>query len=111
MTTRPRRQCAKCPWRTSTNPFEIPDGYDVKMHASLTSTIAKPGDFRPTGTLRMMACHESYRTKERPCVGWLVNQLGPGNNIPLRLAVMTGAINGNVRTVGPQHERFEDTLP
>jgi hypothetical protein len=44
-------------------------------------------------------------------VGWLAHQLGPGNNIALRLAVMAGRIDGNVETVGPQHERFEDTLP
>ena len=25
----PRRQCAKCPWKKSTDPHTIPDGYDV----------------------------------------------------------------------------------
>lgn len=44
-------------------------------------------------------------------MGWLVQQLGPGNNIVLRMAVMSESINGNVETVGEQHESFNDTLP
>ncbi len=66
---------------------------------------------RRSGGLRIMACHETPPGKELPCVGWLANQLGPGNNLALRLAVMTGRVDGNVQTVGEQHERFEDTLP
>lgn len=58
-----------------------------------------------------MACHETKLGGELPCVGWLVHQLGPGNNIGLRLAVIHGRVDGNVQTVGPQHETFEDTLP
>jgi len=41
----------------------------------------------------------------------LVNQIGDGGNLPLRLAVILGRIDANVETVGPQHETFEDTLP
>jgi uncharacterized protein (DUF2342 family) len=66
---------------------------------------------RPDRVIQMMACHETPHGKERPCVGWLVHQLGPGNNIALRMRVAFGHIDGNVRTVGPQHENFEDTLP
>jgi hypothetical protein len=33
------------------------------------------------------------------------------NNIGLRIKVATGRIDGNVRTVGPQHRTFEQTLP
>jgi uncharacterized protein DUF6283 len=104
MKTKPRRQCAKCPWKVSTDPHNIPNGY------RLACTIAKPGDLR-VGGLRVMACHEAPVGRELPCVGWLHNQLGPGNNIALRLAALSGRINANVQTVGPQHERFEDTLP
>ena len=59
----------------------------------------------------MMACHETARGRELPCAGWLHNQLGVGNNIALRIMVFKGQIDGNVEVVGPQHERFEDTLP
>ena len=58
-----------------------------------------------------MACHESPIGCEVPCIGWLVNQLGPGQNLALRFAVHEERIDANVVMVGPQHERFEDTLP
>jgi uncharacterized protein DUF6283 len=108
--SKPRKQCKKCPWKTSTNPHDIPNGYDEAKHCALRSTIAEPGTLR-SGGMGVMACHETTVGKERPCVGWLANQLGPGNNLALRMAVMLGRIDGNVQTVGPQHERFEDTLP
>lgn len=110
MTKKPRRQCKKCPWKVATDPHDIPDGYDEGKHCALKSTIAEPGMLRHGG-LSIMACHETPVGKEAPCVGWLVHQLGPGNNLPLRLAVMVGRIDGNVQAIGEQHERFEDTLP
>lgn len=109
--SKPRRQCAKCPWKKSTDPRDIPGGYSQDLHAGLASTIAEPGSLRPAGSMRMMACHETNVGAELPCVGWLANQIGPGNNLALRLRVMVGEVDGDVETVGEQHERFEDTLP
>jgi len=109
--SKPRKQCAKCPWKTSTNPHDIPNGYDQDKHRALSATIAAPGEFRFGAVMAVMACHQTPVGKELPCVGWLVHQLGPGNNLALRLAVFGNLIDANVRTVGPQHERFEDTLP
>lgn len=106
----PRKQCAKCPWKVGSNPHEIPNGYGEDKHRALSATIAEPGALRPDG-LRIMACHDTPVGAELPCVGWMAHQLGPGNNIALRVSVAFGRIDGNVRTVGPQHERFEDTLP
>jgi hypothetical protein len=106
-----RRQCPKCPWKKGARPREIPNGYCEAKHRRLARTIASPGRLDLGAALRVMACHESHVGRERVCVGWLVNQLGPGNNIALRLAVMSGRIDADVETVGPQHERFEDTLP
>lgn len=100
-----RRQCAKCPWKVSTDPHDIPNGYCEKKHAALESTIVEG---LRAGPLRIMACHETH---DLPCVGWLVNQLGPGNNIALRLAVVHGRIDADVETIGEQHETFEETLP
>jgi len=109
---KPRKQCAKCPWKVSTNPHNIPNGYCVVKHEALSDTIAEPGALPSNfSSMRIMACHESVKGFDLPCVGWLVQQLGPGNNILLRLAVVHGRIDANVETVGPQHERFEDTLP
>lgn len=57
----------------------------------------------------MMACHYSAADAERPCAGWLSHQIGPGNNIGARLAVMTGRYLPP-KVSGKQYEQFEDTL-
>lgn len=101
-------QCAKCPWKKSTNPHEIPNGYSVKRHCDLKKTIATPGSLELNNNV--MACHHSKPGKEIHCIGYLMNQLGPGNNIFLRLRMLDYDFKG-VKTVGPQHECFEDTLP
>lgn len=110
--TSPRRQCAKCPRKRSTNPDEIPGGYSRKRHAALKCTIAEPGTARGMidGGLQMMACHETPVGREQPCVGWLANQLGSGNNLALRLRVLTGRVDGNVELDGEQHETLEQTM-
>jgi hypothetical protein len=101
------RQCAKCPWRVDVNPHDIPNGYCEAKHRALSNTIAKPAALN-FGSLNVMACHE---TGDAHCVGWLVNQLGPGNNIGLRMQ-MRDCTNAKAITLrGEQHETFEDTLP
>ena len=107
MTT--RKQCKTCPWRKGTDPHKIPNGYSVDHHLSLRETIAEPGDLRSGG--KMMACHYSPVGEEDVCVGWLSHQLGPGNNLALRMKVIRGDISADFETLGPQHETFEDTLP
>jgi hypothetical protein len=101
------RQCKKCPWKVSTNPRDIPNGYCETKHANLKKTIATPGELNLSGGLNIMACHE---TNDAHCIGWLMNQLGPGNNIGLRLKMRDYDFS-KVKLVGEQHERFEDTLP
>lgn len=110
MSDAPRLQCAKCPWKVTTDPHDIPDGYCEVKHANLKGTIAEGLNIGSAG-LRVMACHESEPGKELACVGWMHHQMGAGNNIALRLAVMSKRIDGNVKTVGEQHRSFEDTLP
>lgn len=106
-----RRQCAKCPWRKGVAPFDIPGGYEPALHAALADTIAEPGALILGGGAKVMACHETPIGSEQACVGWLVHQLGPGNNLRLRLMVHSGEIDADVETVGEQHETFADTLP
>lgn len=106
-----RKQCRHCPWRVDVDPHDIPNGYCEMAHANLERTIADPEDRRVGGELRMMACHESPIGAEKPCVGWLAHQLGPGNNIALRFRVAMGKLDADIELVGEQHERFEDTLP
>lgn len=106
----PQKQCKKCPWRVDVDPHDIPNGYCTTKHAALRGTIAEPGRIS-FGPLRIMACHETTPKKERACVGWLANQLGPGNNIGLRMAAINGRVETRFTLVGEQHARFEDTLP
>lgn len=107
-----KRQCAKCPWKVTTDPNEIPNGYSEARHKALRATIAEPGRFAPNQSMRIMACHESAVGNEVICAGWLMHQLGPGNNLGLRMQVMAGKLDvEGVQLDGEQHERFEDTLP
>lgn len=103
------KQCAKCPWKLDTDPFDIPDGYCPVKHANLAQTIAKPGSLDSTG--KAMACHHSQPSDEQYCIGWLYHQLGIGNNIPLRIRMLKCDNLKELTIYGPQHQRFEDTLP
>jgi len=105
------RQCKKCPWKASTNPHDIPDGYCETRHRRLSATIADPGEYKPGSPLVAMACHEHPVGDEAHCIGWLVHQLGPGNNIALRLAMLNCENVYAIQTDGPQHQSFEDTFP
>ncbi len=104
------KQCQKCPWKTSVDPQDIPNGYCETKHQSLEKTIADKEDpySTLTGDLHIMACHESH---EAHCVGWLNNQLGAGNNIGLRIKMMDCDNVHLLKLDGQQHPTFADTLP
>lgn len=105
-------QCRGCPWKKSAKPKRDIPGYCERKHHGLAQTIAEPESIeRLSGSLPVFACHDSKPGVTRPCVGWAVHQLGPGNNIALRLHARGNPDYANLKTVGPQHERFEDTLP
>lgn len=104
------KQCKKCPWKVSTNPHDIPDGYCEVKHANLKETIARPGALN-FGPMKAMACHHSTGEDQMYCVGWLNNQLGVGNNIALRIKMLSCENARDIKVYGEQHERFEDTLP
>lgn len=101
-------QCEKCPWRKATNPREIPNGYTEERHRALEQTIAQGIDLDFSAPLKIMACHEMEETH---CIGWLVHQLGPGNNIRMRIAMMGCTNARKIRLRGPQHSTFQATLP
>ena len=112
MTQRLKRtaQCAKCPWRVDTDPYDIPNGYSKKAHEALSGTIADPHN--PTFTPGpAMSCHEHNTEDQVFCVGWLAHQLGPGNNIAMRLQAVHIENIGELRLRGEQHTCFEDTIP
>lgn len=107
-------QCAKCPWRKDVNPHEIPNGYSREKHCALKKTIAKHEGIEGiveailAPTMSAMACHENH---DAHCIGWLMNQIGPGNNIALRLRMRSCENADKVKTIGEQHETFEETIP
>lgn len=103
-------QCAKCPWIKGVDPREIPNGYSEERHHALRSTIADPGDAMSTldGEQVSMACHE---LEDAHCIGWIVNQVGRGNNIGLRIQMMSCENGADIRLRGEQHTCFDDTLP
>lgn len=105
------KQCKHCPWKVSTNPHDIPDGYCSTKHANLAQTIAEPGVIMVGGETHVMACHHSNGADSMYCVGWLHHQLGVGNNIGLRLQMMHCENAREIEVYGKQHERFKDTLP
>ena len=103
------KQCAKCPWRKDVDPNDIPNGYTRERHEALGCTIAKGLNIGGIGgEMRVMACHE---TEDAHCLGWLVNQLGPGNNIPLRMQMLQCDNRAEIVLSGEQWDSFEDTLP
>jgi len=103
------RQCAKCPWKKTTDPTKIPKGYSKLLHEHLEVTIAKPDQIR--GYVHAMACHESLVGQETYCIGWLHNQLTDGNNIDLRLRVLSCSNINDIQLDGEQHPLFTNTLP
>ena len=106
----PKRQCKTCPWRAGATTDAIPR-YDRAKHEALRDTIAEPGSMRGLGGARqMMACHHSADGAEHPCVGWVHHQIGAGNNIGLRLAVLVDPRLQGLQVDGPQRASFEETF-
>lgn len=110
------KQCKSCRWRVDCDPdADIPGGYSRKLHRrklhrDLRCTIADGSASLRPGGIRAMACHYSPVGQEHACAGWLHNQLGPGNNIAVRMAVMVGRLPVP-EVEGEQHETFETTMP
>lgn len=106
-------QCRKCPWRVSTDPFSIPNGYSIENHENLSKTIAgnldNPIDqLRSEESLKIMACHENHQAH---CIGWINNQMNQGNNIKLRILMMKCDNIHQIKVFGDQHANFTDTFP
>lgn len=97
-------QCAKCPWKVTTNPHEIPNEYSVDAHKKLSGTISEGLD--SLNNNRIMVCHETHK---KHCIGWIHNQLGVGNNIGLRMRIKHYDLS-RMKIYGKQHINFKDTI-
>lgn len=102
------KQCKTCPWIEGNSVKDIPN-YDPNQHLALENTIASDLSFGGQ-SVNCMACHHSKEGKENMCIGWLNNQLGVGNNIPLRLMMMNYENASDIEVVGDQRDNFEDTF-
>lgn len=119
------RQCEHCPWRKDCDPNQIPHGYSEALHHGLRRTIADMPEGKGKSVeeyaeqlsrhlatpLVAMSCHEHDSDEEVHCVGWLMNQLGEGNNVVLRMKMADCENVRDVVLVGEQHACFDDTLP
>lgn len=104
------KQCKTCPWRVDCVPNRDIPGYQPELARKLGETCRSGLDTLGQPQLCVMACHYSKSGEEFPCAGWLHNQLGPGNNLAVRLRVMAGDMPVP-EVEGEQHKRYEDTLP
>ncbi len=110
MTKKKLHQCKSCPWHVTCAPEKDIPNYDKKLAEGLTRTIRSGVETLTERTRYVMACHYSKPGAEFACAGWLNHQIGSGNNIAVRLAVMSGQMPVPV-VDGDQHENYEDTLP
>jgi hypothetical protein len=99
-------QCATCPWRVGIKPSrDVPDfdpGIYDRMRSSLREGVASMAEKKRI----VMECHNGKRGANRPCAGWLHHQLGVGNNLGVRLAVITERMP-TPKVFGEQHEDLE----
>jgi len=103
------KQCETCPWKKSITVDNIPN-YSVETHEDLWESIAdETGNIEKLTSkgIVVMTCHKSIKS---PCVGWLHNQLGKGNNIPLRLQMGFYSNAKYIQVEGEQKETFEETF-
>lgn len=105
------KQCKTCPWKMSATIADIPN-YDVDRHQKLIDTIAdETGNLSKIGCpMKIMACHHSSNGHEYECIGWLHNQLGNGNHIPLRMQMMYCSSVKEIELDGEQKDTFQDTF-
>lgn len=101
-----QKQCPTCPWRVGAKLADIP-GYNPELHERLgETTIARQASLERTS---MMACHYSESGDFHPCVGWIWNQANVGNNLGVRLGLLSGRLP-LPEIDGPQRRDFQATL-
>ena len=108
------KQCKHCPWKVDSDLNKIP-GYKLTRHFQLADTIETRLPSQQVASLidgsyqvRVMSCHSE---QDSHCIGWINNQVNQGNNILLRLELISCSNSNEIEVFGEQHETFEDTLP
>ncbi len=103
------KQCKTCPWKKSVTVADIPN-YSLETHEDLWDTIADEtgnADRIQSKSISTMTCHKSIKSM---CVGWIHNQLGTGNNIPLRVQMTFYSNVKEIEIDGEQKKSFGETF-
>jgi hypothetical protein len=84
----------------------------LELHKKLAETIAdETGNISKIGkSPPIMGCHYSSGENQIMCAGWLANQLGPGNNFPLRIWFSRNYPQDEIVLCGKQRDCFEETF-
>lgn len=105
------KQCANCPWKKSTKHEDIDrrEGFDVEYYKSVRDDfVSRPGFIGMSQDHDNMGCHKHPDEDDVPCIGWLAHEVGPGNNIGLRLWLTQFENSWDIETVGEQHKSIYD---
>lgn len=84
---------------------DVPD-YDPGIYDRMRASLRTGIETVTAATHLIMECHNGKRGANRPCAGWLHHQIGIGNNLGMRLKVMTGRLPVP-KISGDQHEDLE----
>ena len=105
MTPVRKKQCPNCPWKVSTT--AIPGGSCPNKDEKLDGFRQSGQSFG--GSLQMMQCHDTQDDEPKACTGWVIHELGPGNNMGLRLKALAGGFE-DLETVGPQRRSIHGVV-
>lgn len=100
-------QCKTCPWRVEASLEDIPR-YSRAQLEDLEESCNQSGISSLSS--HAMMCHHAKSNEFRPCLGWLVYAIGPGQNFGARMIANNIKNLGDVQLLGEQHETFQDTL-
>jgi len=84
---------------------DVPD-FDPGIYERMKNSLREGLTSMVEKTRLVMECHNGKRGANRPCAGWLHHQLGVGNNLGVRMAVITGRLPPP-KVFGEQHESLE----
>jgi hypothetical protein len=100
------RQCKTCPWRVDVVPSRDVPNYDPGIYDRMRASLRTGIDSIRETTRMVMECHNGKKGANRACAGWLHHQIGVGNNLGVRMRVITGHLPVP-KVVGEQHEDLD----
>jgi len=103
------KQCKTCPWRVDVVPPRDVPNYDPGIYARMRATLRSGFESMSDKTRIVMKCHNGRDNVDVACAGWLHHQIGVGNNLGVRFAVILGKLPVP-KVIGDQHEDL-DALP